>query len=325
LIMYVGTKFQARSDDDYRVLAQLGVEHIHGYLPGSPTGWTTERLTEYREHVESFGLELDMLHLPFSARDISEADNPNVMLGKSPERDREIDFVCQAIRQAAGAGIPALKYNLTLLGVVSTDRVEGRGGSSNRAFSYEKAKEDPPLTIAGPVNADMMWERIGYFVERIIPVADEYGIRMACHPHDPGMPAPFRGVERVLGSVDGLKRFVGLSPSEYHGLLFCQGCVEEMLEKPGEEIYDIIRWFASRNRIFAVDFRNIRGGFGDFMETFPDEGDIDMLRAARAYKECGYQGMLMPDHVPVISGENPEMVARAFGFGYIRALIQACG
>ena len=48
-----------------------------------------------------------------------------------------------------------------------------------------------------------------------------------------------------------------------------------------------------------------------------------MYLAARAYKESGYQGMLMPDHVPVISGENPEMVARAYGFGYIRALIQA--
>ena len=43
------------------------------------------------------------------------------MLGKSPERDREIDDICQMIRNAAKAGIPALKYNLTILGVVRTE------------------------------------------------------------------------------------------------------------------------------------------------------------------------------------------------------------
>ena len=96
-----------------------------------------------------------------------------------------------------------------------------------------------------------------------------------------------------------------------------------MLEKPGEDIYDVIRYFGDRDRIFAVDFRNIKGGFKNFTETFPDEGDVDMYRAARAYKESGYKGMLMPDHVPLIAGQNPEMVARAYGFGYIKALIQA--
>src|SRR5204862_6199203 len=135
--------------------------------------------------------------------------NPNIMLGKSPERDREIDDICQMIRNAARAGIPALKYNMTLLGVVRSGTEPGRGGARYSTFVYEKAKADPPMTLAGPVPADVYWERITYFLERVIPVAEEYKVRLACHPQDPGMPPGkgFRSVETVLGSVDGLKRF----------------------------------------------------------------------------------------------------------------------
>ena len=170
-----------------------------------------------------------------------------------------------------------------------------------------------------------MWERIAYFIGRVIHVAEEYKIRMACHPHDPGMPRPqgFRGIDRVLGSVDGLKRFIELSPSEYHGLNFCQGTVAEMLEKPGEDIYDVIRYFGSRNKIFNVHFRNIRGKFLDFVETFPDEGEVDMYQAIRIYKDVGYKYMLMPDHVPAIAGNDPRMVAFSYCYGYIAALLQA--
>jgi len=111
--------------------------------------------------------------------------------------------------------------------------------------------------------------------------------------------------------------------SPYHGLNFCQGTVCEMLENPGEEIFDVIRWFGERRKIFNVHFRNIRGGRLDFAETFPDEGDVDMLEAARVYREVGYPYMLMPDHAPWISGENREGVGFAFAAGYISALIQA--
>jgi mannonate dehydratase len=125
--------------------------------------------------------------------------------------------------------------------------------------------------------------------------------------------------------VDGLKKFISISPSPYHGLNFCQGTVSEMLEKPGEQIYDVIRYFGTRKKIFNVHFRNIHGGFGNFQETFPDAGDVDMLHAIRVYKEVGYDGMLMPDHVPVIQGDTGGRQAFAFAFGYIRALMQAVG
>ncbi|HZY85802.1 MAG TPA: mannonate dehydratase, partial [Gemmataceae bacterium] len=147
---------------------------------------------------------------------------------------------------------------------------------------------------------------------------------LCCHPHDPGMPPgrAYRGIHRVLGSVDGLKRFIEIAPSKYHGLNFCQGTVAEMLKDPGRELYDVIRYFGSRGKIFNVHFRNIRGGFLNFQETFIDDGDVDMIRAMRVYKEVGYDGMIMPDHVPHIADDAGGAQAFAFAFGYIQALVQ---
>ena len=171
--MHVGTQFKARSDDDYRVFAQLGVNHICGYPPGHPKDWTVDNLASYRDKVESFGLHLDFIPLPLNSHEISEAENPNIMLGRGPERDREIELIQTIIRNCSEAGIPAVKYNLTLLGVVSTEREQWRGGSSSRAFRYSNAVQEPSLTISGPTSAEMMWERIDYFIQHVVPVADE--------------------------------------------------------------------------------------------------------------------------------------------------------
>lgn len=309
-----------------KVMAALGVHHICSTLPSRrlDENWSVPGLTRLRERVESHGLRLEMVPLPLSSAYITRSENPNIMLGKSPERDREIDGICQMIRNAAQAGIPALKYNMSILGVVRTEPSRGRGGARYSTFVYGQARQEPPLTEAGPVSEPAAWERITYFLKRVIPVAEEHKVRMACHPHDPGMPPGkgFRGVHRVLGSVAGLKRFIEIAPSPYHGLNFCQGTVAEMLKDPAREIFDVIRYFGSRRKIFNVHFRNIRGRFLDFQETFPDEGDIDMIRAIRVYKEIGYDGMLMPDHVPRIEGDEGGRQAFAYCFGYIRALIQ---
>ena len=133
----------------------------------------------------------------------------------------------------------------------------------------------------------------------------------------------YRGIERVLGSIEGVKRFIGLNSSPYHGLNFCQGTITEMCTSP-DQVYEAIRYFGSRGRIFWVHFRNIRGGFLKFDEVFPDEGDVDMLKAIRIYKDVGYEGALVPDHVPLSWLDTRHGYhARAFCFGYIKALIQA--
>jgi mannonate dehydratase len=314
------------SNEALRTLAAFGVNHICSGLPSATLddNWTVEGLSRLRERVARFGITLEMVPLPMSSSYITKSENPHILLAQNPERDREIDQICQMIRNAGKAGIPAVKYNLTLLGVVRTPPTPGRGGARYSTFVYEKAKQEPPLTEAGKVDEAMMWERITYFLKRVVPVAEESKVRICCHPNDPGMPPGkgFRGVDCVLGTVDGLKRFVDTVPSPYHGLNFCQGTVSEMLENPGKEIYDIIRYFGSRGKIFNVHFRNIKGGFLNFQETFPDDGDVDMPRALRVYQEVGYDGMIMPDHVPSIEGDTGGAQAFAYAFGYIRALLQ---
>jgi mannonate dehydratase len=323
--MKLGTQNDS-SDAALRVLAALGVSHVCSTLPSAKfdENWSVAGLTRLRERVEGFGLKLEMVPLPLSSAYITHSENPHIMLGKSPERDREIADICQMIRNCAAAGIPSAKYNMSILGVVRTGTTPGRGDAKYSTFVYDKAVQDPPLTEAGPVSADQAWERITYFLDRVVPVANEAKVRIACHPHDPGMPADrgYRGVHRVLGSVDGLKRFVAINESPYHGLNFCQGTVSEMLKDPRREVLDVIRYFGSRKKIFNVHFRNIRGGFLNFQETFPDDGDVDMAAALKVYKEVGYDGMLMPDHVPHIEGDQDGKQAFAFAYGYIRALLQ---
>ncbi len=325
-LMKAGTQ-HGDSDAILRAMAGFGVTHMCSRLPAvkMDENWSVDGLSRLRERVESFGVTLDMVPLPMSSNEIRRFEMPNIMLGKNPDRDREIDDICQMIRNTSRAGIPALKYNMTFLGVVRTPSTPGRGGSTYSTFVYDQAKQEPPLTEAGPIDADRYWERITYFLERVVPVAAEYNVRLACHPQDPAMPPGkgYRGVETVLGTVDGLKKFVAIQESPYHGLNFCQGTVSEMLKKPGEEIFDVIRYFGTRRKIFNVHFRNIRGGFLNFQETFIDDGDVDMLKAMRVYKEVGYDGMMMPDHVPDIQGDSGHAQGFAFALGYIKALIAA--
>jgi mannonate dehydratase len=313
------------SVDILKVMAALGVNHICALSPSQPNGedWSVEALTRKRERIESFGLKAAALRL-LHPTTIAKSEIANVMLGKSPERDREIDRICERVRNASRAGFPMLTYNLSILGVVRTEPTPGRGGAAYSTFNYEKTNDRNSLTEAGAVTAEQSWERINYFVTRVIPVADDYKIRLACHPHDPAMPEPqgFRGVHRVLSDVKGLKKFVELSASANHGLNFCQGTISESLKNPKEEIFDVIRYFGSRGRIFNVHFRNIQGGFLNFQETFPDNGDVNFIRAIRTYKEIGYDGMLMPDHVPTIEGDAGGRQAFAYCFGYIQALLQ---
>jgi mannonate dehydratase len=117
---------------------------------------------------------------------------------------------------------------------------------------------------------------------------------------------------------------VAYRESPYHGLNFCQGTVSEDLTDPANQIFDVIRYFGERRKIFNVHFRNIKGRRDDFAETFPDDGDVNMVRALRVYKEVGYDGMLMPDHVPHVPG-RPEATRESFAFayGYIRGLLQS--
>jgi mannonate dehydratase len=324
-LMKVGTQ-HGSTDEILKVISAFNVKNICSSVISSKLDekWSVEGLTKLRERVESHGIKLDMVPLPLSSSYITKSETPSIMLA-GPTRDQDIDNICQMIRNCAKAGIPAVKYNMTVLGVVRSESTKGRGAATRYStFDYDAAKQDPPLTEAGKMTAEMSWERITYFLKRVVPVAAEYKVRIACHPHDPGMPLDkgYRGVIRVLGHVDGLKRFISINPNPYHGLNFCQGTVSEMLKDPDKELPDVIRYFGSRKKIFNVHFRNIKGRFLKFQETFPDDGDVNFIKMIRVYKEVGYDGMLMPDHVPRIEGDSGGRQAFAYAFGYINALIQ---
>ncbi len=325
--MKLGCQSAPTNDAHLKYFARYGVRNICGYpnIGGDRIYATVEELTRMRELAEKNGVTVDCVAPPILASShIDQEKHPAIMLAESPERDRDIEALQTMIRNCAAAGIPSIKYNMSLLGVLRIGGTPGRGDATYSTWRLREAHPKTPLTRAGRVDADTAWERITYFLERVIPVAEEYKIRMACHPHDPGVPPEgYQGVVRVLGTVDGLKRLVGIKESPYHGLNFCQGTVSEMLHNPGTELFDVIRYFGSRGKIFNVHFRNIRGHRDDFVEVFPDEGDVDFVRAIQVYKEVGYPYLLMPDHVPHAASDPDGLQSFAFCYGYIRALIQA--
>lgn len=324
----VGCQEGPTTDEWLRFFARHHVRNICGVLPARAdrtdrTPFTVDELSALRDRCQQHGISLDMMTDPnLRPRSVDGASRPAIMLGQSPERDRDIEQLQTLIRNCARAGIPAIRYNLTILGYQRNRKVPGPGGATFTAWRAREA-DAAKQTRAGRVAADEFWARITYFLDRVIPVATEHKVRMACHPHDPPTPPGFRGVDAVLGTVEGLKKFVSIRESPYHGLNFCQGTVASMLARPARELFDVIRWFGARKKIFNVHFRNIRGARDDFEETMPDDGDIDFVRCVRLYRELGYDGMLMPDHVPKSPDDPDERQALAFCYGYIKALLQA--
>ena len=327
LKMYVGTQRSPTESRMLQFIKRHGVDHICGYPPhpGKRGYWTVEDLEKTRDICEKHGITLDMVALPFLSSSHTDREKRGaIMLGKSPERDRDIEHINIMTANCAKAGIPAWKYNMSLLGVLRTPRTPGRGGSSYSTWKLSKAKADPPLTRAGRVTEDIAFERIAYFLERVIPVCEEYKIRAACHPHDPGVPREgFQGIYRVLGTFEGLKKFVSIRESPYHGLNLCLGSMSENLQNPAKEIHDVIRYFGTRKKIFNIHFRNIIGHRDDFQEVYLDNGDMDMLQVARTLYEVDYEYMVMPDHVPRHPDDRGGLQGFAFSYGYIKALLKA--
>ena len=180
--------------------------------------------------------------------------------------------------------------------------------------------QDPPHFPDRVIGEDQMWDNLRYFLERVLPVAEECGVRMALHPNDPPIPEPLGGTAPITATLDQFERIFRLVPSPNHQMLFCQGCVAEM----GEDVPAAIRRIGSQGKIAYVHFRNIRGTPRKFQEVFLDEGDVDMFEAMRTYKEVGFQGPFMMDHTPRFPTEEATRWAgRAFAVGYMRALIQA--
>lgn len=354
--MYIGEQLLDPSERRLRLSTQLGVEHVvldnRGTDLVSARGgvalWDATRLRDYRRWVESFGLTIDVFAL-----DVGSILLDSLVDLPGAKKSREI--LARNVAAAADAGLTCLKYNVQMVGITRTGLRPGRGGCSNSAFcladySAEGDRRHSYWGVGYPghqdeggsdstalcgqkmarevpqVSAQAGWDAIEFLVEGLVPAAERAGVRLACHPHDPAYPeGGLNGIEHVVGSAEGLRRFLALSPSPCHGLNFCQGTVAEMFTEPATAMIPVIEEFAATGRIFMVHFRNIRGGYLDFEEVFPDEGDVDMFEAIRAYRRGGYAGPLCPDHVPVSDLDPDRERFMAFALGYTRGLLQAAG
>ena len=231
------------------------------------------------------------------------------------------------IQVAGKTGIKVLNYNTTILPILRTGKTidPKRGNAAYSTWNYAEAlKRNDPKTIAGDVSIDQMFERITYLLDRILPVAKEYKVKMANHIADPPTPIGYRGIAR-WNSPDvfaGIQRFAKLYDSPYHGFNFCIGSIAEGLKDPKTEIMPIIKWVGERNQIFNVHLRNITGGWNNFQEVYPDNGDMNFLHVVRALRDVGFDGMVMPDHVPTHPDSASGLQAFSFCYGYIKALLQ---
>ena len=323
MAMHVGTQQFTTTDEDLEYLARHGVtaKNENSITFHREYGWDVKELIEKREKCARFGVDMEMVAIPVSQLNVDGGPTPNYMLGKRAEGDREIDLVCNMIRQAAEAGIPAVKYYLCEMENQRTESVPpGRGNSVYSTWNLEQADASPRYD--SPVTAQLNWERITRYLERVVPVAEACKVRMACHPCDPWLPPGFKGVDRVLGGPEGFERFIEICPSPYHGVNLCLGCMAEASTDPCAQVPEIIRYFGSRGKIFLCHFRNIIGGRNKFQEVWPDEGVMSMHRNMQALRQVGYQHMIVPDHAPSHKDGNMKE-AWAYEFGYIQAMIQA--
>ncbi len=330
VLMKVGCQSGGTTKENLEFKARHGVFNIDG---GSPkiikgVGWDLEDSMAKKEACEKYGIALDAYHFPLTSAGIDKVETPNIMLGKSPARDREIEMLQQMISVAGKTGVHCINYNTIILPILRSGVTVDpkRGNAIYSTWNYQEAiKKKEPLTIAGVVSIDQMYERITYLLDRLIPVAEEYKVRLANHIADPPTHKGYRGITRWNSPdvFEGIKRFGNLYKSKYHGFNLCLGSTAEGLKDPKTEILPIIKWVGERNQIFNVHLRNIKGGWDNFQEVYPDNGDMDFFQVLKALRDVDYPYMVMPDHVPHHPDPDSSNQAFAFAYGYIKALIQA--
>ena len=176
------------------------------------------------------------------------------------------------------------------------------------------------------VASEDYWERITYFLKKVIPVCAQYDVKMAVHPYDPpGLPKGYQGVDNwdcaPQTVLEALKRYEAIVDSPYNGFQLCLGTCGEGLRDMKREILPIVQYLADKGKIHNVHMRNVRGGLNNFQEVYHDEGDMNFIEVIRILRDTGYAGTYLPDHAPTHPEDPGKLQAFAFAFGYIKALI----
>lgn len=307
------------SDEDLQFVRQLGVEYVN--IPTGGERATLDNFIRLKTKVEASGLKVWNIGN-------SNVHNMEEVTLNLPGRDRKIDEYKAYLRNLAKAGIFYTTYAHMGNGIWSTERESTRGGAPARAFDLAKADKGywasktftGPLTHGRAFSKQEIWDNYTYFIKQAAPLARELGIRIGIHPDDPPVPE-LGGVPRcIFGSFDGYKRALEIANSPNVGMCLCVGCWLEGGKLMGKDVLETIRYFGGQGKIFKVHFRNVNAPLPHFVETFMDNGYMDMYKVMRALREVDFDGVVIADHVPGMVGGG--RAATAYSIGYMRALLE---
>jgi len=294
-----------------------GVKHLTVEMKNGPgRGWDLDELKRMKDNCDKYGVVLEAIRM----------DSDYIKLPRGPERGREIDTIAGNIRKSAQIGVKIITYHWELIPFRRNGKTPGRGGATYDCFKLEDDWKSLPLGDVGRVTQMDYWERITYFLERIIPVAKESDVFMACHPSDPpGLPAGYQGVDQwdAPEIFAALKRYESIADTPYNGFQLDLGTAAAGLRNPAAETFPIVEYFGRRKKIHQIHMKGIRGGLYQYCEVFPDEGEVDFLRIVRILRDTQFSGSICPDHMPKHPDDPGSLQAYAFGYGYIKGLIQA--
>ncbi|MFO1528938.1 MAG: mannonate dehydratase [Kiritimatiellia bacterium] len=290
--------------------------------------WEVADLLRLRREIEAAGLRWHAIE------NFDPAHWHDILLD-GPKRGHQIGQVKQMIRNVGEAGIPVIGYNFSIAGVAG--RVTGRTSRGNAECVIMEGLEEintAPIRTGmvwnmwvdrpGPgflpeISHEELWRRLERFLEEVVPVAEQAGVRLAAHPDDPPLDR-VRGQPRLVNQPHLYDRLLAARPSPANAIEMCFGTIAEMTDG---DVYETADKYSRGGNIAYVHLRNVAGKVPRYRETFIDEGDIDVPRLLRILRRNGFDGVIIPDHAPRMSCPAPWDAGMAFAMGYLKAAIQA--
>ena len=307
------------SDEDLQFVKQLGAEYVTIWVHANEA--TYENFVRLREKVEAAGLKV------WNIGDLNVHNMEEVTLNL-PGRDQKIEEYKTYLRNLGKAGIYYTTYAHMGNGIWSTQREDTRGGASARGFDLEKADAGywdekvfkGPLTHGRLYSQKEIWDNFTYFIKTVTPIAEEEGVRIGIHPDDPPVPV-LGGVPRcIFGNFEGYKRAFEIAGSPNIGMCLCCGTWLEGGKLMGKDVLETIHYFGGQGKIFKIHFRNVNAPLPHFVETFVDDGYMDMYKVMRALREVNFNGVMIPDHIPEMIGGG--RAGTAYSIAYMKALLK---